>query len=120
MQMVQEAPEGFQVLVGSEPALWEALKGGAVGAILALANAAPYACLSILEAVRTREDQAGLELQQRFAPAAVAVTIQHGIPGLKYAMDVNGYYGGPPRLPLLPVGPEAKLEIEEAFREVKG
>lgn len=120
MQMIQKAPEGFQVLVGSEPALWSGLKGGAVGAVLALANAAPYACLSILDAFRTREDQAGLELQQRFAPAAVAITTKHGIPGLKYAMDVNGYYGGQPRLPLLPVGPEAKLEIEEAFREVKG
>jgi len=120
MQMIREAPAGFQVLVGSAPTLWVGLKVGAVGAILAFANAAPYACLSILEAVRTREDQAGLELQQRFAPAAVAVTTKHGIPGLKYAMDVNGYYGGPPRLPLLPVGPEAKLEIEEAFREVKG
>ncbi len=120
MQMVREAPEGFQVLVGSAPTLWACLKVGAVGAILAFANAAPYACLSILEAVRTREDQAGLELQQRFAPAAVAVTTRYGIPGLKYAMDLNGYYGGPPRLPLLPVGPEAKREIERLFHEVKG
>lgn len=120
MQMIREAPEGFQVLVGSAPTLWACLKVGAVGAILAFANAAPYACLSILEAVRTREDQAGLELQQRFAPAAVAVTTKYGIPGLKYAMDLNGYYGGPPRLPLLPVGPEAKREIEDKFREVKG
>ena len=120
MQMIREAPEGFQVLVGSAPTLWACLKVGAVGAILAFANAAPYACISIWEAVRTREDEAGLELQQRFAPAAVAVTTRHGIPGLKYAMDLNGYYGGPPRLPLLPVGPEARREIEEAFREVQG
>ena len=120
MQMIREAPEGFQVLVGSAPTLWACLKVGAVGAILAFANAAPYACISIWEAVRTREDEAGLELQQRFAPAAVAVTTKHGIPGLKHAMDLNGYYGGPPRLPLLPVGPEARREIEEAFREVQG
>jgi 4-hydroxy-2-oxoglutarate aldolase len=120
MQMIREAPEGFQVLVGSAPTLWPCLKVGAVGAILAFANAAPYACQSVLEAVRTREDPAGLELQQRFAPAAVAVTTRYGIPGLKYAMDLNGYYGGPPRLPLLPAGPEAKQEIERLFREVKG
>jgi len=120
MQMVRECRSGFQVLVGSAPTLWPCLMVGAVGAILAFANAAPYACLSILEAVRTREDQAAAELQSRCAPAAVAVTVKYGIPGLKCAMDLNGYYGGPPRLPLLPVGPEAKREIEEAFREIRG
>jgi 4-hydroxy-2-oxoglutarate aldolase len=35
-------------------------------------------------------------------------------------MDLNGYYGGPPRLPLTPPGPDAKGEIEDAFREVRG
>jgi len=120
MQMIREAPAGFQVLVGSAPTLWPCLMVGAVGAILAFANAAPYACLSILEAVRTREDQAGLDLQKSFSPAAVAVTTRYGVPGLKYAMDLNGYYGGPPRLPLAPPGPEARREIEDAFRDVKG
>ena len=120
MQMVAESPPGFQVLVGSAPTLWPCLKAGAAGAILAFSNAAPYFCVSIYEAVRTREDQAAAELQMRCTPAAVAVTTRYGIPGLKYAMDLNGYYGGPPRLPLLPVGPEARREIEEAFRDVKG
>ncbi len=120
MQMAREAPEGFQVMVGSAPTLWPSLMVGAVGAILAFANAAPYICLSILEAYRTREYEAADELQRIASPAAVAVTTKYGVPGLKYAMDLNGYYGGPPRLPLIPVGPEAKREIEEAFREVKG
>ena len=35
-------------------------------------------------------------------------------------MDLNGYYGGPPRLPLTPIGPAAKAEIEEAFLDLKG
>ncbi len=48
------------------------------------------------------------------------VTTSYGIPGLKYAMDLNGYYGGPPRLPLIPPSPDAKREIEEAFRDLKG
>lgn len=120
MQMVRECPPHFQVLVGSAPTLWPLLMVGAVGAILAFANAAPYACISIYEAVRTREHDAAAELQQRAAPAAVAVTTKYGIPGLKYAMDLNGYYGGPPRLPLVPASEQAKREIEEAFRDVKG
>jgi 4-hydroxy-2-oxoglutarate aldolase len=51
---------------------------------------------------------------------ASLVTTRYGIPGLKYAMDLNGYYGGPPRLPLVPVSPEAQREIQDAFRDLKG
>ncbi|HYM11157.1 MAG TPA: dihydrodipicolinate synthase family protein, partial [Bryobacterales bacterium] len=81
--------------------------------------AAPYACISIYEAVRTREHEAAQDLQRRLAPAAGAIA-EYGVPGLKYAMDLNGYYGGPPRLPLLPAGAEAKREMEGAFRQVNG
>jgi 4-hydroxy-2-oxoglutarate aldolase len=35
-------------------------------------------------------------------------------------MDLNGYYGGPPRLPLTTPTEAAKREIEEAFRDLKG
>ena len=44
----------------------------------------------------------------------------YGVPGLKHAMDLNGYYGGPPRLPFVPVSQDARREIEEAFRDLKG
>jgi 4-hydroxy-2-oxoglutarate aldolase len=61
-----------------------------------------------------------MDWQRRIARAAVLVTVKYGIPGLKYAMDLNGYYGGPVRLPLTPVGPEAKKELEAAFADIKG
>jgi len=120
MQMIREVRPGFQVLVGSAPTLWPSLLMGACGAILAYANAAPYSTIAIWEAYRTREEEAGRDWQNRIAKAAVLVTAKYGVPGLKYAMDSNGYYGGPPRLPLVPPTAEAKTEIEEAFRDLKG
>jgi 4-hydroxy-2-oxoglutarate aldolase len=120
MQMIREVREGFQVLVGSAPTLWPSLLMGACGAILAYANAAPYSCIAIWEAYRTREEAAGLDWQNRIARAAQLVTVKYGIPGLKYAMDLNGYYGGPPRLPLVVPTEAAKREIEEAFAGLKG
>jgi 4-hydroxy-2-oxoglutarate aldolase len=120
MRMIREVRPGFQVLVGSAPTLWPSLLMGACGAILAFANAAPYATIAIWEAFRTREEAAGLDWQNRIARAAWLVTARYGVPGLKHAMDLNGYYGGPPRLPLTPVAPEARREIEEAFRDLKG
>jgi 4-hydroxy-2-oxoglutarate aldolase len=120
MQMLRESRPGFQVLVGSAPTLWPSLMMGACGAILAFANAAPYASIAIWEAYRTREEEAARDWQNRIARAAMLVTTKYGIPGLKHAMDLNGYYGGPPRLPLIPPTPEAKHEIDEAFKDLKG
>lgn len=120
MQLTREVRPGFQVLVGSAPTLWPSLLMGACGAILAYANAAPYSCIAIWEAYRTREEAAGLDWQNRIARAAQLVTVKYGIPGLKHAMDLNGYYGGPPRLPLVVTTPEAKREIEAAFHDLKG
>jgi 4-hydroxy-2-oxoglutarate aldolase len=120
MRMIREVKHGFQVLVGSAPTLWPSLLMGACGAILAYANAAPYSVIAIWEAYRTREEAAGLDWQNRIGRPAGLVTTKYGIPGLKYAMDLNGYYGGPPRLPLVPPTPKARKEIEEAFKDLKG
>jgi 4-hydroxy-2-oxoglutarate aldolase len=120
MQMIRDTKAGFQVLTGSAPTLAPSLAVGCVGAVLAFANAAPYATISIWEAHRTRESAAALDWQNRIARPAQLVTVKYGVPGLKYAMDLNGYYGGPPRLPLTVLNPEQQREIEEAFREIKG
>jgi 4-hydroxy-2-oxoglutarate aldolase len=114
------APKEFGVLAGTESQVWESLKAGANGAALAFASAAPYATIAIWEAFRTREEEAGVDWQARISHPSILVTDMYGVPGLKHAMDLNGYYGGPPRLPFVPVSLDARREIEEAFRDLKG
>jgi 4-hydroxy-2-oxoglutarate aldolase len=114
------AKPGFQVMTGSANALAASLAAGCMGAVLAFANAAPYASISIWEAHRTREFDAAQDWQNRIARAATLIATTYGIPGLKHAMDLNGYYGGPPRLPLVPVTPDAQREIAAAFDGLKG
>lgn len=106
---------GFQVVCGSGNVFWQGFGCGASGAILAIANAVPYACVTAWEAFRTRQEDAGADWQARILVPSKLVAAKHGIPGLKYAMDLNGYYGGPPRLPLTPVGPEAMRDLQQAF-----
>jgi 4-hydroxy-2-oxoglutarate aldolase len=120
IQMIKEVNPGFQVLTGSAPILAPSLAVGCAGAVLAFANAAPYSTVSIWEAHRSREFAAAMDWQNRIIRAAQLVTLKYGVPGLKYAMDLNGYYGGPPRLPLTVITPEAKKEIEQAFDGLKG
>ena len=114
------APKDFAVLAGSESQLWDSLKAGANGAALAFGSVAPYATIAIWEAFRTREEEAGVDWQTRISHPSILVTDMYGVPGLKHAMDLNGYYGGPPRLPFVPVSQDARREIEDAFRDLKG
>jgi len=107
------------VLWGAESSLWDALQNGASGAVLAFANAAPYATIALWEAHRTREVEAGEDWQSRIKLPAELVSARFGIPGLKHAMDLNGYYGGPPRLPWTIPNPAEKLEIQAAFADLK-
>jgi 4-hydroxy-2-oxoglutarate aldolase len=115
------ARPGLQALVSSASHLWPALEAGASGAILDFAAAAPYAAIAIWEAHRTREQEAGLEWQNRIARAAELISeCGYGVPGLKHAMDLNAYYGGPPRLPLTIPSAAARIELADALRELKG
>ena len=118
-ETVKAVKPGFQVLCGAGGPFYEAFQIGAVGAILAIANPLPYACITIWEAFRMREDEAGKNWQERILPAAKLIATKHGIPGLKYAMDLNGYYGGPPRLPFVPPSAEAKAELDAVFDGLK-
>jgi 4-hydroxy-2-oxoglutarate aldolase len=110
---------GFQVLVGAAQKLHPSLDAGAVGAILAFACIAPTSCYEIYAA--WKEGDAGLAQlkQERIAAAAQRVVGELGIPGVKYGMDFNGYFGGPARLPLLPLTGEGKGEIERLLADVR-
>jgi 4-hydroxy-2-oxoglutarate aldolase len=110
---------GFQVLVGSAQKLQPSLDAGAVGAILAFANAAPTACYEIYAAWKEGDAQLAQLKQQRIVEAAQRVAGDLGIPGIKYGMDFNGYYGGVPRLPLLPVTADVRAEIERLLSDIR-
>jgi 4-hydroxy-2-oxoglutarate aldolase len=111
-KIIAAAPKTFQTLVGSASTLFESLELGACGAILALANVFPELCVEIYDASRSGDSaRAHLLAQQLLAPAKM-LGPQYGIPGLKYTLDRLGYYGGPPRSPLLPISESAKLEID--------
>jgi 4-hydroxy-2-oxoglutarate aldolase len=111
-KIIAAAPKTFQTLVGSASTLFESLELGACGAILALANAFPELCVEIYEASRSGDSKAARSLSKQLLAPAKILGPQYGIPGLKYALDRLGYYGGPSRPPLLPLSEAAKLEID--------
>ncbi|MGA3214048.1 MAG: dihydrodipicolinate synthase family protein [Terriglobales bacterium] len=110
---------GFQVLVGAAQKLYDSLQVGAVGAILAFADAAPTAMFEVYAAWKDGDMKLAAEKQQRVAAAASRVVGQLSIPGVKYACDLNGYYGGPVRLPLLPLTADLKAEVENLMADLR-
>jgi 4-hydroxy-2-oxoglutarate aldolase len=110
---------GFQVMVGAAHQLEPSLGLGAVGAILAFACPAPMACYEIYAALKDGDAALAREKQERVRLAAQRVVGDLGVPGVKYAMDLNGYYGGPARLPFLPLSGEQKSEIEKLMAGIK-
>jgi dihydrodipicolinate synthase/N-acetylneuraminate lyase len=110
---------GFQVLVGAAQKLEPSLQAGAVGAILAFADPAPTACYEIYAAWKEGDFELARLKQDRIAKAAERIVGGLSIPGVKYAMDFNGYFGGPVRLPLLPLTAEGKMEIEKLMESIR-
>jgi 4-hydroxy-2-oxoglutarate aldolase len=110
--IIAAAPKQFQTLVGSASTLYESLEVGAVGAILAVADSFPELCCDVYEASRAGDRAKAHSLAQKLLAPSNMLVREYGIPGLKYALDRLGYYGGPPRPPLLPVSDKARLEID--------
>ena len=110
---------GFQILVGAAQKLHPSLEAGAVGAILAFACPAPTACYEVYAAWKEGDKNLAILKQERILQPAQRVASGLSVPGLKYAMDFNGYYGGPPRLPLLPLTADAKTEVEQLMTDIR-
>jgi 4-hydroxy-2-oxoglutarate aldolase len=110
---------GFQVLAGTAQRLLPCLDAGAVGGVLAFSTAAPTACYEIYAAWKEGDAELAKLKQERISKAATRVASQIGIPGTKYALDLNGYYGGPPRLPLLPLTADLKRDVEQLMSDIR-
>jgi 4-hydroxy-2-oxoglutarate aldolase len=105
--------------VGSAQKLKPSLDVGAVGGILAFADCAPTACYELYAAWKEGDSDLALLKQERIAVAAQRVAGELGISALKYALDLNGYYGGPARLPLLPLTADLKAEVEGLLTDIR-
>jgi 4-hydroxy-2-oxoglutarate aldolase len=114
-EVVLRSPQDFQVLAGSASFLLGALAVGAVGTISALANIAPGALAELMQAFHSGDRARASTLQQKLVRPNTAVTARFGVAGLKQALDLLGYYGGPTRSPLQPLDADQKSELRQTL-----
>lgn len=110
---------GFQILAGAAHKLLPSLQAGANGGVLAFAAAAPTACFEIHTAWKEGDLKLAEQKQERVSIAAKRVVAELGVPGVKFAMDLNGYFGGFARLPLLPLTGDEKSEVQELLSDLR-
>jgi 4-hydroxy-2-oxoglutarate aldolase len=114
---VRLASPQFQVLAGSASFLFAGLAVGAVGGILALANIAPLQAIDIYRLFDKGWWEEAAALQRRMLPVNAAVTSRFGIAGLKAALDMLGYYGGPVREPLKDIDENKRQALRAVLAE---
>jgi 4-hydroxy-2-oxoglutarate aldolase len=114
---VRLASPQFQVLAGSASFFFAGLAVGAVGGILALANIAPVQAIDIYRLFEQGRWEEAAALQRRMLPVNAAVTSGYGIAGLKAALDMLGYYGGPVRDPLRELDKDKRRALRAVLAE---
>jgi 4-hydroxy-2-oxoglutarate aldolase len=117
VRLTRLAGPDFQVLAGSVGFFLAGLVLGAVGGILALANVAPQKCIDLYRLFKAGQYDEAAELQRQVIPVNAAVTARFGIAGLKAALDMLGYYGGPVRSPLMQITESERQALKEVLVE---
>ena len=102
VQAVSPGSEFF-VLAGTVTKFFKGLSCGAIGGVLSMANYFPELCCELqglFDAGKTAEAET---LSARLISLNEKTTGAYGVAGVKAAMNLLGYRGGEPRVPLLPL-----------------
>lgn len=117
MQYLEVSKPDFNIFAGSLDTLFPALLLGAVGGVVSLANAFPSQCCKIYYLVLQGDITEAKKLYFKLLRLNRSVSGSFSVAGVKYAMDLAGYHGGPPRLPLLHLTQDEKASIEKAIKQ---
>lgn len=117
--VLSRVPDDFSVLTGVAGMMYAGLLSGTTGSIVAVANVVPNVAVQLYEFVITGQLHRALALQRAIAPLARAVTIQHGVAGLKAAMALAGFPASTPRLPLAPATDAVVEELRGLLRHLE-
>lgn len=112
-QVIHQTPKTFHVLVGAAAALLPSLTLGASGGILALAVIAARDHCEVYSLARRGRWEEAREIVHRMMHLDRGVHGRYGIGGLKAALDLLGFYGGPCRAPLSTPDGDGIEEIRE-------
>ncbi len=112
-EVIASVGPDFSFLLGAGSIFLAGLLLGASGGILAMAAAIPELCVKVYSLFRRGSQDEARGLQLDLVLLNKVLTETHGIPAIKYALDLLGYNGGPPRPPLRPLDETGKAQVRQ-------
>ncbi|PIE36222.1 dihydrodipicolinate synthase family protein [candidate division KSB3 bacterium] len=116
---VNAVPDGsnFYVMPGTINKMFKGLQLGTIGGVVSMANYLPDQCVKLQELYESGqlEEAAAYDVYVRELSSNAAG--KHGVAGVKAAMDLLGYAGGKPRLPLMALNDEKKAALKAALEQ---
>ena len=107
-----DAHDTFYFHSGKVSNCYRDFEQGAVGATLSMAIYWPEVCIHLYNLYKQGRGEQARRLNDQLSHINKAGVSKYGVSGVKCAMDMMGYFGGEPRLPLLSLTTEQKEEIK--------
>ncbi len=112
--LLNDYGSGFAMMSGSANTFMEALLLGASGGVISLADCVPEVVTRLYQLIIDKKYDEAVQLNRGILIANQKISGKYGVAGVKAAMDICGFSGGIPRLPLLPL----KDQDRESLRSV--
>lgn len=116
---VNAVPPGanYYVMAGSIEKFYKGLLVGAIGGVLSMANYLPELCCQLQETYEAGNFAEAQRLDLYARTISKNAAGNFGVAGVKAAMDLLGYSGGNPRVPVLPMADQAKAELQAMLKK---
>ena len=118
-EIIAGVPEDFSVFAGSSSFLFATTLLGGKGGTLAAANVAPDLCAEMYSLCMKKDYEKARKIQLSLLELNACVTSRYGIGGMKAAMDLAGFYGGDPRLPIQPASDATVAAIRTQLEKLE-
>lgn len=114
---IREAAPRLEILCGCDDTFVEAMLMGAVGWIAGFVNAFPAQSVRLYDLCRAGEWERAVALYRRMLPILRYDAEPRFVQAIKAAQEEAGRYGGPVRLPRLPLPEDAESAVRQAARD---
>ncbi len=107
----------FSIIAGNVSTFYPGLLEGAVGGVLSTASYLPEYCCELYNDFIQGDYKKAQELHEFLNNVSMQTISRHGVAGVKYGMDLRGFSGGRPRIPLQSISISEQKRIAECFEQ---
>lgn len=115
--IIDSAPEGFDVLSGDDAITFELLTIGAAGVISVVGNAFPKDFGNMVHSALEGDFNTALAEHKHFKPLYPMLSVDGNPSGIKSLLSLMGLAGGTLRLPLVPVREDTRAALQKFLDE---